>query len=248
MNSNKISVVIAVHNGERYISSTIQSLLEQTYKDFEIIIVVNCSDDTTMEILKSLQDPRIKIFETNICQLTYNLNYGLQQASGDYVVRIDADDMATPNRLQKQLKTIEQFDYDVVGSNITYIDENTNIVGEKIYPATNESIRSCIYYKNPLAHPSVMYKKKIVLDNSGYLNGKVSEDYDLWLRLMRNKKIKFYNIQEPLTMYRIHGNQARGNKLAYAEIAGYFLREALYLKSLKSFFGCIIYIGKMVFK
>lgn len=243
-----ITILMAVYNGEKYISSTIESLLNQTYQEFEIIIIVNCSDDTTMTILRSIQDSRIKIFETNVCQLAYNLNYGLQQAKGDYIVRIDADDLARPNRLEKQLKIIEQFDYDVVGSNIIYIDDKANIIGEKLYPETNEAIRSCIYYKNPLAHPSVMYKKKIILENSGYLNGKVSEDYDLWIRLMRNKKIKFYNVQEALTMYRIHSNQARGNKLAYAEISGYMLREFIYLKSLKYLIGCLINIGKAIFK
>ena len=241
-----VSVILGVYNEEKFIKQTVESILKQSFTNFEFIIIVNCSNDKTIDIIKTFNDKRIKIYKTNICQLAFNLNFGLYKSSGEYIVRIDADDIAKSDRIEKQLEVIKTLKCDVVGSNITYIDENNNVVGDKKYPQSDKEIRKNIYYKSIIAHP--MYKKEVILSVGGYMNGKVSEDYDLWLRLMQNKKIKFYNIQEPLTMYRIHSNQTKGNKLAYAEIAGYFLRDALYLKSLKSFFGCVTYVGKMIFK
>lgn len=243
-----ISVIIAIHNGQKYIEETIESIVSQTYENFEIIAVVNCSNDNTIALLNTFNDTRIKIYETNICQLNFNLNFALSKATGKYIARIDADDIAVIDRFAKQIECIDKYDYDVVGSNVEYIDENSNSIGYRSCPEINKDIRKHIYYKSSIAHPSVMYKKSIILKYSGYMGGKVSEDYDLWLRLMRDKTIQFYNIQENLTKYRIHSSQARGNKYAYAEIAGYFLRETLYLKSFKSFIGCLIYIGKAVFK
>ena len=216
MNNNiLISVLIGVYNGENYIKETIESILSQSYQNFEILVIVNCSNDNTIKILNDFNDFRIKVFETNICQLAYNLNYGLMNAKGDYIVRIDADDIAKTDRLEKQIKFIIANNFDVVGSNIEYIDENEKKIGEKKYPENDNEIRKKIYYSNPFAHPSIMYKKTAILKVAGYMNGKVSEDYDLWLRLMRDEDIKFSNMQENLTMYRIHSNQAKGNNLAY---------------------------------
>lgn len=243
-----ISVILAVYNGEEFIRETIDSILNQTFSNFEIIVIVNCSNDKTIAIINSIDDSRIKLYETNICQLVFNLNYGLNKSVGKYIVRIDSDDIAEPNRFEKQLEIIEKFEYDVVGSNLLYIDEYSNIIEEKKYPEYDEDIRKKIYYKSVLAHPSVMYKKETILRVAGYMNGKVSEDYDLWLRLMRDESVKFYNIQENLTRYRIHSSQAKGNKYAYAEIAGYMLRESLYLKSVKFLFGSLVYIVKAIFK
>ena len=244
----KISIIIAVYNGAKFIQQTIDSLLSQTYSDFEIIIIVNCSDDNTMDILKNVLDERITIYETNICQLAFNLNFGLLKSQGQYIVRIDADDIAEPTRLAKQLNVIETNEFDVVGSNLTYIDENNKVIGEKIYPEKDKDIRKSIFYKSNIAHPSVIYKKETILKVGGYMNGKVSEDYDLWLRLMRDQSVRFYNIQEKLTRYRIHSSQAKGNKYAFAEIAGYMLREAIYQKSINFFIGSLVYIMKAIFK
>ncbi len=242
-----VSIVMAVHNGEAHIKDSIQSILKQSYSNFEIIVIINCSTDNTKKILNNFNDARIKIFETNICQLAFNLNYGLDKAKGSYIVRIDADDIAEPQRVERQLQVMLKHDYDIVGSNLTYIDEYGQEIGEKKYPELNSDIRRSIIYASPIAHPSVMYKKAVVLKHGGYLNGRVSEDYDLWLRLMRDKEIKFYNMQENLTRYRIHTNQAKGNKLAYHEVAGYMIREALYQKSIKHFIGFCVYILKSIF-
>lgn len=241
-----ISIVLAVHNGEKYIKQTIESLLNQSYKNFELIVIVNCTNDNTLDILRSFDDVRLHIYETNICQLNFNLNFALSKSKGEFIARIDADDIATPQRLEKQVKLMEK--NDVVGSNLELIDENSKTIGTQFIPESNEKIRNKILYTNTIAHPSVMYKKELILKCSGYFGGKMSEDYDLWLRLMRDKSVRFYNIQENLTKYRIHTAQIKGNKYAHAEVAGYFLREALHLKSFKCLIGCLVHIGKYILK
>ncbi len=243
----KISILLSVKDGEAFIAETIDSILNQTYKDFELIIVVNCSTDNTLKIIQSYDDNRIKIFESNICQLNYNLNLALSHAKGEYIARIDADDIAVLDRLEKQMKIMNEGVYSVIGSNVKYIDEKGKFIGEKAYPQKDEEIRKKIIYKAVIVHPSILCKKENLLKIGGYLGGKYAQDLDLWIRLMRDKNIKFYNIQEPLLHYRIHSSQAKGNSLAFADVAGYMLRESIYSKSIRYFLGaCVYYIKALV--
>ncbi len=102
----KISVLLCVINGEKYIKKTIESILVQTYTNFELLIIVNCCEDKTLEIIKSFDDNRIRVYETNIAQLSFNLNYALNLAKGEFIARIDADDIAEKNRLEKQIEIL----------------------------------------------------------------------------------------------------------------------------------------------
>lgn len=240
-NKPEVSVIMAVNNGEKYIRQTIESILNQTYNSFEFIIVVNCSTDKTFEIIKEYKDNRIRVFNTNIPQLGFNLNYGLNIANGKYIIRIDADDISDKNRIKKQVEIIEKMNCDVVGSNIELIDEDNKIIGYHYYPENNDLIRKKIWFRSIIAHPSVIYRKDVIIKNGGYLGGRISEDYGLWLRLMRDQEIKFYNIQEPLIKYRIHSGQVKGNNKAYAEVAGLLLTESIVQKKLTYFLGSIRY-------
>jgi O86/O127-antigen biosynthesis beta-1,3-galactosyltransferase len=240
----EISIILCVNNGENYISRTIESILSQTYYDFELLIILNCSSDNTENIISKFKDERIHVYKTNIEQLSFNLNYGLNLARGKYIARIDADDIAVPVRLEKQIQIIENNDYDIVGSNVDCINENGEYLNQISFPETNKKIRKSIVFKSVLAHPSILIKKDVLLSVSGYLGGRYAQDYDLWLRLMRNKDIQFYNIQEPLLKYRIHSEQTKGNRNAYAEVAGYFLKESFYTGNLKYILSAIIYSVK----
>ena len=222
--------------------------MSQSFSDFEIVVVVNCVDDNTSLILNDFSDSRIRLFETDICQIAFNLNYGLMVSRGTYIARIDSDDMASHKRLELQLGVIKEYDFDVVGSNVRLINKDGVFIGNKTYPECNHQIRKEIFYSNPIVHPSVMYKKEVLLRANGYLNGLVSEDYDLWIRLMRDKDVRFYNIQEELTDYRIHSLQSMGSGLAYAEVSGYFIREAIYQKSIVFFFYFFVSILKSILK
>lgn len=240
----EITVILCVKNGGNFLHQCIESILNQTYSNFEFLIIQNGSTDNSNEIIESFDDKRIKLYKTNITQLSFNLNYGLNQAKGIYIARIDADDIAHPQRFEKQIGIIQEFNYDVVGSNINCINEQGDYKKTIYFPENNEKIRRNILFKSVLAHPSIMVKKDTLLSASGYLGGRYAQDYDLWLRLMRNKAIQFYNIQESLIQYRVHLNQTKGNKNSYGEVAGYFLKESIYTWKLIYIVGSIIYFIK----
>jgi len=233
---------MAVKNGEEYIKKTIESILNQTYKNFEFLIIVNCSTDNTLNIIKEFQDERIRVYTTDIPQLGFNLNYGLNLAKGDFIVRIDADDIAANKRIEKQLAIMEKNNIDVIGSNIRFIDSKDNLIGTKKFPQNDNKIRKLIFIKSVLAHPTVMFKKSVVINIGGYLGGKASEDYNLWLRLMKNKSIKFYNIQKPLLDYRIHENQVTGTNNSFPEVAGHLFTESIKQKNILYFIGSFRYL------
>jgi O86/O127-antigen biosynthesis beta-1,3-galactosyltransferase len=240
----KISVLLAIKNGGAYSKECIESILNQSFRDFELIIIVNSSTDNTLAICQNFanKDDRIKVFESCISQLNYNLNLGLMHSSGEYLARIDADDVAFPKRFEKQVSELSN--HDVIGSFVTEINEDGLELGLREFPITDKEIRSQIFYKTTLAHPSIMIKKDILLEVGGYQGGLYAQDLDLWLRLMRDKNISFYNIPEPLTKYRIHANQIKGSSLSFLYCSSYLFREAIFVYSLRYFIGSLIYLFK----
>ena len=191
-------------------------------------------------------DERITVIKTNISQLNFNLNIGEPHARGKFIARIDCDDLCLEHRLEKQLVALNS--YDVVGSNIELICENSSKIGVKKFPESDRKIRNSIWYKSVMAHPSLIMSKNLLLEVGGYQGGRYAQDYDLLLRLMRDQKIKFYNIQESLVKYRIHSNQSKGLKESYSHVAGYLFRESIYMRRFKYLAGAFIYACKSVFK
>lgn len=242
-----ISVIICSKNSERYISKCIDSVLNQTYTDIEVLVIVNDSSDRTLDILKSYDDERLRVFETNIGQLNYNLNFALDRCRGDVIARMDADDICSPFRFERQLPYLKN--YDVVGSNLQLINEfGESTGGQLLFPESNDKIRKKIFYRAVLAHPSIMMRKEVLMSVSGYMGGRFAQDYDLWLRLMRDSRLRFYNIQESLLFYRVHQGQSKGNRASYADVAGYLFRECLLSRRMDYFIGALIYFVKGLFK
>ena len=200
------------------------------------------------EKLILINDARLKIITSNLCQLAFNLNLALINSRFDYVMRIDADDVCCLDRLRLQLECIVLNDYDVVGSNIHTINQESRRLSSVNYPEFNQQIRGRIWFRSVLAHPSVLYKKSVVMQAGGYFGDSVSEDYDLWLRLMRDSNIKFYNIQKPLLSYRVHGGQSKGNPISFAEVSGKLFRESIIQKRITYFLGAFIYLFKALLK
>ena len=223
MNETLVSIILAVRNGERYLDDCINSIINQSYKNWELIIIVNCSQDNTLTIARNYQrnESRIKVLESNIGQLNYNLNIGLGASKGTYIARIDVDDINHSNRLAIQVPKLKEFD--IIGSNVEFIDEDGNIHVNSNVPEYDKKIRRCIFYRSVIMHPTIMIKKSLLLEIGGYQGGKFSEDYDLWLRLMRDKKNLFHNIQLPLVQYRIHSNQMSAQD-SFAYVSSYTSR------------------------
>lgn len=207
MSSPRISVVMPLYNNAKFIEESVESVLQQTYKNFELIIIDDCSKDGSIKRIEKYQDPRIKIIRNNKnIGVAKSLNKGLGIAKGEYIARCDSDDVNLPQRLNKQLKFLSKHkDCIVVGSNALLINERGRKVGVTNQPQTDPDIRKNILIRNPIIHPSTMYRRDLISKIGSYrafFNG--VEDYDLWFRVINRGKI--YNMGEILIKRRIHKN------------------------------------------
>jgi len=243
--SSTVAVLMCAYNSESFIREAIESILGQTYRDFEFIIIENGSTDSTWDIIQSYADPRIRAFRTPLQQLTFNLNFGLVQTEADYIARMDADDIAEPTRIARQVEYLDAHpDVAVLGTAFEFFgaDRRPRTV---ILPTTDNVIRRRLPFRFVISHPTVMFRRSIVLGRGGYGGGRFCQDFDLWLRLARDRTIGFANIDEPLLRYRIHSPQAKGRRECYAFVAGYLLRESLIQRSPRLFVGCVFSLLKV---
>lgn len=202
----QITVLMAVYNGEKYLKSSLQSVLNQTYKDFEFLIVNDCSTDDSIKIIESFNDKRIVIHnnEKNLGQ-TKSLNVGLRLAKGKYIARMDADDMAFPMWLEKTLKCFNNYpDYAAIGSAAIVIDENGKKKEVRRLPISFHEIIFRVFFAPPMNHVSVLLNKDMILKNGGYDEDfKITQDYEIWSSLIRNN-YTIGNIPDILVAYRVH--------------------------------------------
>jgi glycosyltransferase involved in cell wall biosynthesis len=199
-----VSILLATYNGEKYISLAIESVLNQSFKDFELLIGFNGTTDSSKGIVYRYNDPRIRVFDFGDDKGKYKtLNKMVEEAKYDWVAIQDDDDIWLSNKLESQIPYFDK--YDVVGTLISYIDENGNITGHPyLSTETSEIEHLSMRGLNQIANSSVVFKKQDVLDINGWRDID-PEDYDLWLRLMRKGK-KFINVPEELVLHRLHSN------------------------------------------
>lgn len=202
-----ISVVLCTYNDERYIKSSVDSVLNQTYPYFELIIVNDGSTDNTLQILENIEDERIRIINKPNTGLADSLNEGIKAAKYQWIARMDGDDISLPNRFEAQIKLIDS-GASVIGGQFYVIDENSEYKSN--IPSNNPltPLRSKLYVMlgwNPLAHPSALISKKALSMVGGYdPNFSASQDMDLWFRI--SKKHKIINTKEIVLLYRKHSN------------------------------------------
>ena len=209
-----ISVILPAYNAEEYLGEAIQSILDQTFGDFELIIINDKSTDATATIISSFNDPRILILNNTVNRnITYSLNKGIKEAKGKYIARMDADDIALPNRLSLQFEFLQNNPGTIlVGSNIEVINEKGKHLAHREYPGSHDEIIKMLNDKSAFAHPTVMFLKSAVMAVQGYQNKyKAGQDYDLWLRLCSQGNLA--NLPEYLLKYRIHNDQITYRKL-----------------------------------
>jgi len=201
----KITVLMPVYNGEKHLKEAIESILNQTFKDFEFLIINDGSTDRSVEIIESYSDPCIRLVhnEQNLGLIT-TLNRGFDLCKGEYIARMDADDISLSIRLEKQVKFLDSNpDISICSSLIkTFGDINPSVFR---YPEDHESIRSTLLFKNSIAHPAVMMRNSAIKGLYFDSSFKHAEDYELWARA--SKYLKFYNLQEVLLLYRMHNKQ-----------------------------------------
>lgn len=201
-----LSVVMSVYNAGHYLHQAVDSILNQTFQDFKLIIIEDCSTDNSLQILEKYaqKDARIILIKkgqnNGAKGFIENLNIGLEKAKGKYVARMDADDIAMPNRFERQIAALENDpDLFVIGASLEMIDENDKII--RLLPAIPDdaAIKAAMFKNIALYHPVIMFRN----ENVRYREKMIScEDYDLYFRLMLDNK-KMANIPEPLLKYRV---------------------------------------------
>lgn len=199
----KISVVMPVYNGENYLTEAIDSILSQTFTDFELLIINDGSSDRSEQIIQSYPDDRIVYIknEKNI-GLIKTLNKGLDLAKGEYIARMDQDDISHPERFSRQVALLEEnLEIGVCGTWFTLFSENGKDRVIK-HPESHKSIKIGLIIKSLIGHPTVMMRKNAMNNYRYDVNYQAAEDYELWTRLIRITK--FHNIQESLLQYRLH--------------------------------------------
>lgn len=215
-----VSVILPVYNAEKYLKQAIDSVLSQTFTDFELIIVNDGSTDASEEIINGTKDERI-VYLKNAANsgLVYSLNRAIALANGVYLARMDADDVCFPDRLAQQVRWLEEHPQtSVVASFNILIDENGNEKGfsEKDRDfVTASQIRRRMPFENCLTHPSILGRTDVFKTHLYAPAQKNIEDYDLWLRLLAEGYV-IEKIPSPLLYYRIHTASVTQSKLRKA--------------------------------
>jgi glycosyltransferase involved in cell wall biosynthesis len=245
-------LICSNHSGEQ-LRLAIESCLNQDFQDFELIFVAN--GPLALNIAGFVEDwfgrdERVRIFTTSMTQLPFSLSLGLHFARGSLVARMDSDDISYPSRLTYQVNYLmNNLEVDVLGTNFEIIDDNGSVIKTIEMPQTNNLIRRKIFFRNPLCHPSVMFRRQIVLDNGGYLGNIYGEDYDLWVKLALNSEIVFANLPNICLGYRSIGiGQARRSNKAYASMAGSQIRAFLITWDVRWFLAVILTICKIIIR
>lgn len=198
-----VSVVIPVHNGEKYIKESIDSCLNQTYDNIEIIVVDDNSEDKTLEILKNYGEKITVLPVEKQNGLGNVINIGIRKSEGKYIARMDADDVMYPTRIQKQVEYLESNPNCVaIGGQIDIIDENSNITGHREYAIEDRDIKKNRFLFQPFAHPAVTLRKSIV-EEIGLYPENMWKVEDVKFFLILSTKGEFHNLRDTVLKYRM---------------------------------------------
>lgn len=213
-----ISVIMSTYKeDERLLRESIESILNQTYKDFEYIIILDYPDnDVHKSVIEeyALKDDRIHFYinEKNM-GLTDSLNRGLSLCHGEYIARMDADDISLPDRLERQMEYLEKNHYDLIGGITEMINENGSLLYSiKSVPTDPKKINKALRYSQCIAHPTWLGRKEVFEKNAGYRHMPLCEDYDFTLRAVLNGFV-ISNLNEPVLKYRMTSNSISRSNL-----------------------------------
>ncbi len=238
-----LSVVMGVRNAEPWVQAAVESILAQTQQEFEFIVVDDGSTDRTGAILDGFVDPRLKVFHQPRAGLTRSLNRALRLASAPLVARMDADDVALPERFARQLDFLEHHpEVGLLGTGCHEISPSGEVLRTITPPADDGAIRRALIRRNPFIHSSVVMRREALEAAGGYDEGlPVAQDYDLWVRMSRVTRLA--NLPEPLVLRRLtpgRVSSARDTDRLRAEVT-------VKLRALRS--GaypawCVVYLAK----
>lgn len=235
-NSPLVSVVMPVYNSEKYLKEAIESILHQSYTNFELLIVNDGSTDESGKIINQYkkQDKRIKVIKL-LKPHGYGgevaTNFAIKQCKGDYIAKMDADDISIFNRIEKEVKYLENNrDVFLVGCQALVINKSGVVIGKRINPCNSDSIYTKMYFKNCIVHPTVMFRNEFFKDDFYKIEFETHNDYNSWFFYLTKGK-KFANLSDFLIFYRVHGTNE-----TYKNIKKKFKNNDLMREKYKKFF------------
>ena len=207
----RVTVLLPVYNGATTIDAAVQSILCQTFSDFELLVVDDGSTDDTPARLAAHKDERLRVLRTENRGLGAALKYGVEESRGELIARMDADDISAPNRLEREIAALDAHpEIGVVHARIHFMDRRARPLDER-----RESVRLAdagdnptihrwrLLWRNTVVHSTVLMRRQVLIDaRENYIEGAVSEDYDLWSRLLFHTS--FLRLTEPLLWHRVH--------------------------------------------
>src|SRR6266851_1359493 len=204
-----VSVVMSVYNGEAFLPEAVESILAQTFREFEFLVIDDGSKDGTAEILGGYasRDRRVRVVRHENKGRVTSLNVGIGLATGKYIARMDADDVAMPYRLAEQIEFMERHpEVGLLGGAVKLISAAGRVVKTAQPPLEDTEIRSLMLRYNPMFHPTVVMRKEVALAAGGYRKALLdADDYDLWLRMSERSRLA--NLAKTVLQYRIHSEQ-----------------------------------------
>jgi len=231
--SPEITVLMSVYNGEPFLCESIESILNQTFDNFEFIIIDDASRDSSRKIIASYDDPRIRLVEnSNNIGLTSSLNKGSAIAEGEYIARMDADDISYPQRFEEQINFLDKnIDVGVCGTMAQFIDSKGKVLrsvyNEKIMRKDGD-MKAQLLFRPCFLHPTVMYRSQLIKSNGtmyAEIHGGYAQDYHLWYEL--SYLCEFANIPRVLLKYRIHDQQLSRDKKSQQLISSSNIKQVI---------------------
>ena len=207
MTAPVLSIIMPLYNSERFIGQAIQSILTQSFKDFELIIIDDASSDGSLDIVKEFKDSRIRILRNEKNQgISFTRNKGLNVASGRFIAPFDSDDVAMPDKFEKQVRFLESHPgYGMIGSWARLIDQNGNFLKKRWkLQAKPEAIAAILLFRNYFCHSSIVMRCEAIPFGGYDERLQLDEDYKMWIEIAR--KWKVWNLQEYLLHYRVHSD------------------------------------------
>ncbi len=212
-----ISIIMAAYNAEKTISEAIESVLQQTYSEFELIVINDCSIDRTADIVKDFSDSRIRLIENKEnLGVSKTRHTGALAAKGDWIAILDSDDMWTPNKLEKQIRLQRKTGAELLYTGSAFIRDDKGSSPDWILHVPQILDYKTILKQNLLSNSSALVKRDLFLQYE-VLNDETHEDFACWLRILKTGR-KAYGVDEPLLIYRLTSTSKSGNKFRAAKM------------------------------
>ncbi|WP_457617696.1 glycosyltransferase family 2 protein [Lutibacter sp.] len=240
-----VTIGLPFYNAEKYLADAIRSVFAQTYQNWELILIDDGSTDNSLKIANSVKDSRVRVYsDGENKKLAARLNEIVQLANYDVIARMDADDLMSPTRLEKQLKILKKYpEVDLVTTGLYSITNNLELLGARWHHATSITFDELLYKRGcGVVHAALLGKKSWFERNPYDTTLKIAQDYDLWLRASSKNDFSIHLLQQPLYYYREAGaatpkkmlNAYRNERVMYKKYAKrkrYFLIVKSFLKS-----------------